>query len=152
MASLADLLLNSNYDLTPKGTTGKMRLAYLLNQIPMGTPNSPDYDLAGYTNKYGKLFKSPQDMQISNALTGQHLTDEYKLPNHDTFSRYSQYSSPDLQGGQWQQGGTDRWQFSPSDVNYSVNSPQTLADYFINRERKGTKVKLPNNIYAEGTR
>lgn len=42
-----------------------------------------DYDLRGFFSKYGPV----------NVKTGQHLTDEFKLPNHETFSNESRYAT-----------------------------------------------------------
>jgi hypothetical protein len=51
----------------------------------------PDYDMEGYIKKYG----------IPNQSEGQHLTDEFKLPNHITFSTDSIYHSEKTPGGVW---------------------------------------------------
>ena len=113
-----------------------LALARLLRQIPEGG----DYDYAGYVAKYGKPDQSK----------GQHLTDEFKLPEHITFSTGSAYSQPDIQGGQWQSGGTNRWQFTPSAQNLRNTPAGALGDYFRNYERQGTIVKLPDGTYVEG--
>ena len=110
---------------------------------PPGTAESPDYDMAGYVAKYGKPDQSK----------GQHLTDEFKLPNHITFSEYSSYSNPEMQGGKWQRGGSEAlWNFTPSQFNLQQHSPEEYAQYFANRERKGTFVALPNGKYVEGSK
>lgn len=126
-----------------------LALARLLRQIPEA--NQDQYDFGGYANKYGMMYKSPQDMALSHMATGQHGSDEFKLPEHITFSTGSQYSAPDIQGGQWQSGGTDRWQFTPSVQNLNNATPEQLADYFKNRERQNTFVKFPNGSYVEGS-
>ena len=129
-----------------------LALARLLRQVPEGSNENPDYDFSGYYQKYGTPYKSEQDMKMSNMVTGQHGTDEFKLPEHMTFSRDSSYSQPDMQGGSWQQGGTDRWMFTPSQFNNQMVSPQQYSDYFRQAERKGTFVKLPDGSYVEGTK
>lgn len=119
-----------------------LALARLLRQIPEPTQNNPDYDYSGYVAKYG----------IPDQSKGQHLTDEFKLPEHPTFSVYSKYSSPDIQGGQWQSGGTDRWQFTPSEQNLRNMTSGALANYFQTRENKNTFVKLPDGTLVEGSK
>jgi hypothetical protein len=49
-----------------------------------------DYDLRGFFKKYGPV--------AVNVAGGQHFTDEFKLPNHATFSDQSQYAA-----GNWKQ-------------------------------------------------
>jgi hypothetical protein len=44
-----------------------------------------DYDLRGFFKKYG-----PADVNVAG---GQHFTDEFKLPNHETFSNQSIYAT-----------------------------------------------------------
>jgi hypothetical protein len=44
-----------------------------------------DYDLRGFFKKYG-----PVDVNVRG---GQHFTDEFKLPNHETFSDQSMYAT-----------------------------------------------------------
>ena len=119
-----------------------LALARLLRQIPEPTQKNPDYDYSGYVAKYG----------VPDQSKGQHLTDEFKLPEHITFSTGSVYSQPDIQGGQWQSGGTDRWQFSPSEQNLRNTPAGALGDYFRNYENKNTFVKLPDGTYVEGNR
>lgn len=66
-----------------------------------------DYDYRGFFKKYG-----PVDVQ-----QGQHFTDEFKLPNHPTFSNESTYFNDTTQpfGGRWVQHGK-RWIFEPFDT------------------------------------
>ena len=66
-----------------------------------------DYDMAGYIAKYGQPDQSK----------GQHLTDEFKLPDHMTFSDDSKYSTPETPGGQWVQDAGKNWHFYASDYN-----------------------------------
>jgi hypothetical protein len=117
-------------------------IASLLGQIPEGTQDNPDYDFLGYVKKYG----------IPDQSKGQHLTDEYKLPNHITFSDQSRYSAPDMQGGTWQSGGQNLWNFMPSEFNLQQHPIQQLLDYFKNKERKGTYVTGPKGKRAQGQR
>jgi len=108
-------------------------LAQLLNQIPKPTEDNPDYNLPAYVKKYG----------VPDQSKGQHLTDEFKLPNHMTFSDSSSYSAPDIQGGKWQQGGQNLWNFSASPLNEQMHSRQQLIDYFKNVE-KGNILTMPD--------
>lgn len=91
--------------------------------LPKNLQGSSDYDLQGYYNKYGS--KGP-------AANG-HLTDEFKKPNHVTFSNESIYSNPQHTGGQWsQQNG--QWQFTPSQYNIKNVGPDSLKNYFKQNE------------------
>lgn len=53
-----------------------------------------DYDLRGFYH---------QNPNFSVDVPGQHMTDEFKLPNHPTFSDESKYYGPQTQrlGGHW---------------------------------------------------
>lgn len=53
-----------------------------------------DYDYRGFFQKYGPV----------NVDSGQHLTDEFKLPNHPTFSVESKYATGPYAryAGSWQ--------------------------------------------------
>ena len=109
---------------------------------PAPTQQDPDYDYAGYIAKYGKPDQSK----------GQHLTDEYKLPNHITFSDQSRYHSQAQDGGKWQQGGSGQWNFTPSEYNLSQHSPEEYKAYFSQYERKGTTITLPDGSVIEGSK
>lgn len=65
------------------------------NSLPSNLQYEGDYDLRGYYNKYGAV--------IINKNSTQHLTDEFKLPNHKTFSNESIYYNYSTmpQGGHW---------------------------------------------------
>jgi len=125
-------------------------IARLLRQIPEANPKG--FDEAGYVAKYGvpAPFNSLQDYQD---VTHKHLNDEFKLPNHPTFSSGSTYSSPDIQGGQWQKGGHNEnlWNFQPSNINLQQQTPKQLADYFATIEAKKTFVTLPDGRIVEGS-
>jgi hypothetical protein len=125
-----------------------VRLAQLLRQMPEN--NNEGYDMQAYLAKYGQpQVPAPY---ASAQGSGMHLTDEFKMPNHKTFSSGSSYSAPDMQGGQWQSGGKDRWNFQPSELNLQNRSTKDLADYFANEERKNTFITLPNGQLVEGSR
>jgi hypothetical protein len=77
-----------------------------------------DYDLQG-------AFLSNQQ-QASNG----HFTDQFKKPNHPTFSTESQYSGINGEtGGTWgQQNGKTVFYASPTNLKY--HSPAELQSYF----------------------
>ena len=125
-----------------------VRLAQMLRQMPEN--NNEGYDMQAYLAKYGQP-QAPAPYASAQG-SGMHLTDEFKMPNHKTFSSGSSYSAPDMQGGQWQSGGKDRWNFQPSELNLQNRSSKDLADYFANEERKNTFITLPNGQLVEGSR
>ena len=81
------------------------------------------YDLAGYIKKYG----------IPDQSKGQHLTDEFKLPHHITFSTDSKYSNNETPGGVWKQI-EGKWHYAPSDYVLSQHPAEELLNYFKTRE------------------
>ena len=62
----------------------KDEIAFLMEKqrSPFKNDSGIDYDYRGFYQKYGNL--TPQ-------ATNGHLTDEFKLPNHPTFSIESKY-------------------------------------------------------------
>ncbi len=102
---------------------------HLNNLVRMAMDPSPlppvgSYDIYGYTQKYGRPDQS----------RGQHLTDEFKLPQHITFSNESIYSNPSQQGGTWKKEG-DKWHFYASPYNVKMIGADNLINYFNNVER-----------------
>jgi broad specificity phosphatase PhoE len=79
-----------------------------------------DYDLQGF-------HKANPDFDRE---AGQHLTDQFKKPNHPTFSEQSQYSGGEFQGGRWSTLGEDRFGFTPGRTNLEMHGMQNLQDYF----------------------
>jgi hypothetical protein len=77
-----------------------------------------DYDMRGWFKENGT--------QASNG----HFTDQYKKPNHPTFSVESQYNGVDgYNGGTW--GGDDKNPtFAPSQTNLANMKVEALRDYF----------------------
>ena len=101
------------------------------------TKGSPDYDIEGYTAKYGPPGTVP----------GQHVTDEFKLPNHNTFSTESQYSTPYQTGGEWKSpvvGNQRVDEFYPSAHN--LKNETGLKQHFIQQQPVGTNLMLPKGI------
>lgn len=93
------------------------------SSLPKNLQEDNDYDLQGYYNKYGN--KGP----ASNG----HLPDEFKKPNHVTFSNESVYSSDKTPGGQWSQEN-GKWAFKPSPYNIQNVGADSLRNYFKQNE------------------
>lgn len=90
-----------------------------------------DYDARGF-------FKAG----AGEAANG-HGSDEFKKPNHPTFSDQSKYSGVDGNaGGTWGKEG-DADTFTPSATNLKNMSPEQLKRYFAKVE-PGAKLFLPN--------
>lgn len=82
-----------------------------------------DYDMRGYWNKYKDNF-------TGDSKTG-HFTDEFKKPNHPTFSNQSIYSGANgNEGGSWLRDKDGRWTFVPSSTNLKMHSVDFLNNYF----------------------
>jgi hypothetical protein len=82
------------------------------------------YDLRGYINKHG----------IPDQSKGQHLTDEFKLPHHITFSTDSKYHTPETPGGKWEKDASERWHYTPSGFVVKQHGADKLRKYFKERE------------------
>lgn len=92
-----------------------------------------DYDMRGWFAKNGGAD-----------LKGGHLTDEFKKPNHPTFSTGSIYSGVDgNQGGEWAKQPNGSWTFAPGATNLQNYSPADMKDYFQKVE-PGNQLVLPN--------
>lgn len=63
---------------------------------PFAQDSGIDYDYRGFYKKYGNL--SPQ-------ATNGHLTDEFKLPNHPTFSNESKFYNGQGHAVDWNNAG-----------------------------------------------
>jgi hypothetical protein len=91
-----------------------------------------DYDLSG-------LFKkvNGKDLPVG------HGTDEFKKPNHPTFSQESIYHNANQIGGRWDNvGGKDVFYASP--LNVKNMGVEGLRNYFKQRE-PGVQLVLPPN-------
>lgn len=90
-----------------------------------------DYDARGF-------FKAG-----AGAAENGHGSDEFKKPNHPTFSDQSKYHGSDgNEGGKWGKDG-DADTFMPSPTNLKNMSPEQLKRYFAKVE-PGAKLLLPN--------
>lgn len=86
-----------------------------------GTIIPGDYDYESYIAKYGNL---------PDQSKGEHLSDEFKLPHHITFSDESIYSTPETPGGHRERNEMGKWVYTPSDFVLSLHPPWELRDYF----------------------
>jgi len=98
------------------------------------TEMARDYDMQGYFLKYGG--------KESDQANG-HFTDEFKKPNHPTFSNESQYSGKDgYAGGKWADNGDGSWSFTPSAATVKMWGKDRLKKYWDKAE-PGNKLNLP---------
>jgi hypothetical protein len=104
--------------------------------LPKDLQNTTDYDLRG-----AYLASAQADGR-------DHMTDQFKKPNHITFSDGSQYSTPETPGGHWS-GAGERWAYWPSDYVAGQHTMQDLADYFA-RNEKGSAVIYPSDYRMPG--
>ena len=65
------------------------------------------------------------------SLKGGHLTDQFKKPNHPTFSTGSKYNGIDgNEGGEWGKQSDGSWTFTPGTTNLQNFSPVEMKNYF----------------------
>jgi hypothetical protein len=99
---------------------------------PKRSRDMQSYDMQGF-------FLSGQG-QAPNG----HYTDEFKKPNHITFSNESKYHQPGVyEGGSWGQNGLGGWEFNASPHNVTMHSEEGLQDYF-NTKEKASVLNMPN--------
>lgn len=98
----------------------------------LGTQGSSyDYDLRG-------AYKAG----AGQAANG-HFTDQFKKPNHPTFSDQSQYSGVSgQQGGSWAAQPDGTWSFTPTASMLKMRDPEDLQRYW-NRVEPKNKLVLP---------
>lgn len=94
--------------------------------LPKNLQYEGDYDLKGYYSKYGNR----------NAELNGHLTDEFKLPNHNTFSEESKYFNGNTmhQAGYWN-GST----YIPYNPNRPTLDEETGKPWNILSKRSNSK-------------
>lgn len=102
-----------------------------------------EYDLKGYFNSVNSTPADPDYDPV--AQKGQpyngHLPDDFKLPNHPTFSDQSKYHVPVIQhGGHWEGN-----EFTPSQHNIENMGPANLQSYF-------NEVESPEALNYQGLR
>lgn len=115
----------------PAPYKGTLPTPYPLGMVAPGEVPSPaiaggpDYDMNAYNMAYG--MRSP--------MVQGHYTDQFKLPNHPTFSTGSIYSQPGREGGVWgNMAGRDYFIASPT--NRANMSRPDLEAYFRRVEPK----------------
>lgn len=90
-----------------------------------------NYDLRGWWKKNGTTDERG------------HMTDEFKKPNHPTFSTGSQYHGVDeFEGGKWSGSEKSGWKYTPSSSNLKNMTSEELQDYFSKVE-PGAELILP---------
>ena len=119
-------------------------------------PMNDDYDYTGYYMKYPKKAEA-----MIKGDKKAHFTDEFKLPNHATFSDESIYSKQ--RGGGTQEGG--HWGYSNGHDTFNVsqdnfNNNPNLGQYFMQNEPNSIpiynggillpQVTIQGNRFAEG--
>ena len=62
-------------------------------------PISDDYDMQGYFEN--EVLKGKSNQDVSAYDNQMHFTDEYKLPNHETFSKQSKYWKEGMPNRDW---------------------------------------------------
>jgi hypothetical protein len=88
--------------------------------LPKNLQNQHDYDIQG-------AFLNGNSPTLND-----HLTDQFKKPNHSTFSDGSQYNGIDgYVGGKWTDAG-----YQPSQTNLQFKSQPELQKYFTDYEPK----------------
>lgn len=72
-----------------------------------------------------------------------HLPDDFKKPNHPTFSQQSQYNGVNGNaGGSWSGGNGQPWAFTPSQTNMANMGIAGLQDYW-SRAEPGNNLMAP---------
>lgn len=90
-----------------------------------------DYDLRGWWKKNGS--KNTQG----------HLTDEFKKPNHPTFSKESRYNGVDgYEGGEWSGDDKTGYKFKASKSNMKNMTKDELKAYF-GKVEPGVSLEFP---------
>lgn len=92
----------------------------------------------GYDYDYQGAFKAG----ITPDTNRGHWSDQFKKPNHPTFSDESQYNGHEgYVGGHWGTDGT----YTPSVTNLKLRTPEELQKYFHDNE-PDTKLNLPGTV------
>jgi hypothetical protein len=95
-------------------------------------PDTSDYDLRGWWKKHGGATP-----------TEGHMEDDFKKPNHPTFSTDSIYAKPGItQAGKWEKKDDGTWRFTAGASNLKYHSAEELKKYFEDVE-PGNELVLP---------
>lgn len=111
------------------------------SKLPKNLQGESDYDLRG------AFLANAQ--QAANG----HMGDQFKKPNHMTFSDESQYSRPDAPGGHWGDAGGGKFNFWASPENVAQHGITDLTNYFNQYEPDSTVI-FPSrfSLPKKGTR
>jgi hypothetical protein len=110
-----------------------------LNKLPEHQRSTYDYDMQG------AFLQGAQQ----SGDTG-HFTDQFKKPNHVTFSTESQYSGHNGEvGGRWAPNPDKSWSFYASPTNLKYHDAEDMKRYF-NEVEKGNHLVLPQGYQAGG--
>lgn len=107
--------------------------------LPQRLQYEGDYDLRGFFRK---------NPNFSVSTPGQHMTDEFKLPNHETFSDESRYADQRHPGGHW---NGDKFTPPPPAANGQTPIPPPdalVAGIRADRERRMGKLDLRGRLGA----
>lgn len=114
----------------------------LTNQFNTALSSPQESQFEAWQQKLPARLRSARDYDLRGAwkagaqeAANGHLTDEFKKPNHPTFSSESIYSGKNgEQGGQWSKDKADKWIFKPGASNLKNYGQQGLEDYFKRSE------------------
>lgn len=98
--------------------------------LPPALQNTADYDLQGAY------------MASAQADGRAHMTDQFKKPNHMTFSDGSQYSTAQMPGGQWVAAPDGSYTFWASQHNVQMHPLLEMQRYF-------SEVEPGNRVIAD---
>lgn len=103
------------------------------DSLPENLQNTRDYDLKGFYDKYG-----------AEAIEqGQHLTDEFKKPNHITFSKESKYYKEGMWAGEWKEDSFNIPEDTPE------KKVEELKKYFESGAEPGYKLKMGDKVLVD---
>jgi hypothetical protein len=126
--------MDYNTALSPEEQQGYEAWAKGLGKTPRD--EEEDYDLPGY---YKWQLQNPQPPDARG-----HLTDQFKKPNHPTFSDQSQYHGVNGEhGGSWTQSPDGSYTFTAGPSNLGNWGVSGLQDYFKKYE-PGNKLVIPD--------
>lgn len=126
-----------NTPLTPKEEAAYQKWAEERSKIEGRDvlEDQQDYDLRGYWKKNAN----------AKVAANSHLTDEFKKPNHPTFSEQSKYSGTDspfggkFKGGTWAADGSS---FTPSAEMLKTTHPLEFLQRYMSEREPGVKLNL----------
>lgn len=103
------------------------------DSLPENLQNTRDYDLKGFYDKYG-----------AEAIEqGRHLTDEFKKPNHITFSKESKYYKEGMWAGEWKEDSFNIPEDTPE------KKVEELKKYFESGAEPGYKLKMGDKVLVD---